>query len=61
MQAGTQISLADLPCSDETSTLWYNLLAYKQIPRKKNKELKEDPVYVPNNQSPGSLDLVSNV
>nr|XP_034967596.1 protein WWC2 [Zootoca vivipara] len=55
--AGTQISLADLPCSDETSTLWYNLLAYKQIPRKKNKELKEDPVFVSNNQSPGSLDL----
>ncbi|XP_062992101.1 protein WWC2 [Elgaria multicarinata webbii] len=55
--AGTQISLADMLFSNETSTLWYNLLACKQIPGRKNKEQKEDSIFVPNNQSSGSLDL----
>ncbi|XP_054846113.1 protein WWC2 isoform X2 [Eublepharis macularius] len=55
--AGTQISLADLSFSDETSTLWYNLLACKQIPGKKGKEPKEDPAFVPDSQLSGSLDL----
>nr|XP_008110039.1 PREDICTED: protein WWC2 [Anolis carolinensis] len=53
--AGTQISLADLSLSNETSTLWYNLLAYKQIHGKKKP--KEDPVFVPNSESSDSLDL----
>ncbi|XP_044305827.1 protein WWC2 isoform X3 [Varanus komodoensis] len=55
--AGTQISLADMMFSNETSTVWYNLLACKQIPGRKNKEQKEDPIFVPNNQPSGSLDL----
>ncbi|KAL8207316.1 UNVERIFIED_CONTAM: hypothetical protein K2H54_054621 [Gekko kuhli] len=55
--AGTQISLADLSFSNETSTLWYNLLACKQVPGKKDKEPKEDPVFVPVTQLSGSLDL----
>nr|XP_020658665.1 protein WWC2 [Pogona vitticeps] len=56
--AGTQISLADLPFSDEMSTSWYNLLAYKKIPdRKKQKEQKEGLVFVADSQTPGSLDL----
>ncbi|XP_061439892.1 protein WWC2 isoform X2 [Rhineura floridana] len=55
--AGTQISLADLSFSSETSTVWYNLLAYKQVPGKKNKVQKEDPVFVPNSESSDSLDL----
>ncbi|OWK00343.1 hypothetical protein Celaphus_00019240, partial [Cervus elaphus hippelaphus] len=40
--AGTQISLADLPFSNEIFTLWYNLLPSKQIPCKKNEEETED-------------------
>uniref|UniRef100_A0ACB8E7P0 Uncharacterized protein n=1 Tax=Sphaerodactylus townsendi TaxID=933632 RepID=A0ACB8E7P0_9SAUR len=55
--AGTQISLADLSFSNETSTLWYNLLACKQVPGNKSKESKEDPVCVPGSQLSGSLDL----
>ncbi|XP_053112640.1 protein WWC2 isoform X2 [Hemicordylus capensis] len=54
--AGTQISLADLSLSNETSTLWYNLLACKQISGKR-KEQKEDPIFVPSSRSSGSLDL----
>ncbi|XP_060102463.1 protein WWC2 [Heteronotia binoei] len=55
--AGTQISLADFSFSNETSTLWYNLLACKQVPGKKNKEPKEGPIFVPASQLSGSLDL----
>uniref|UniRef100_A0A8D0BRN8 WW and C2 domain containing 2 n=1 Tax=Salvator merianae TaxID=96440 RepID=A0A8D0BRN8_SALMN len=55
--AGTQISLADLLFSDETSTLWYNLLVLKQIAGKKRKEKKDDPVLIPNIQSSSSLEL----
>uniref|UniRef100_A0A8C3SFT2 WW and C2 domain containing 2 n=1 Tax=Chelydra serpentina TaxID=8475 RepID=A0A8C3SFT2_CHESE len=40
--AGTQLSLADLSLSNETYTLWYNLLPCKQIPGKKNKEQNEE-------------------
>lgn len=36
--AGTQISLADLPFSNEIFMLWYNLLPSKQIPCKKKEE-----------------------
>ncbi|NXE08534.1 WWC2 protein, partial [Lophotis ruficrista] len=55
--AGTQISLADLSFSDETCTLWYNLLPWKQIPGKKNKEQNEESLFLISKQS---LDLVSN-
>ncbi|XP_057159520.1 protein WWC2 isoform X5 [Ursus arctos] len=46
--AGTQISLADLPFSNEIFTLWYNLLPSKQMSRKKNDEENEDSVFQPN-------------
>ncbi|XP_059101001.1 protein WWC2 [Peromyscus eremicus] len=45
--AGTQISLADLPFSNEIFMLWYNLLPSKQMPCKK----KEDETEVPAVQS----------
>lgn len=57
LQAGTQISLADLSFSDETCTLWYNLLPCKQIPDKKSKEENEESMFLLSKQS---LDLVSN-
>lgn len=41
--AGTQISLADLPFSNEIFMLWYNLLPSKQIPCKKNEEGSGEP------------------
>lgn len=41
--AGTQISLADLPFSNEIFMLWYNLLPSKQIPCKKNEEESGEP------------------
>uniref|UniRef100_A0A8C8VMC8 WW and C2 domain containing 2 n=1 Tax=Pelusios castaneus TaxID=367368 RepID=A0A8C8VMC8_9SAUR len=59
--AGTQISLADLSLSNETCTLWYNLLPCKQIPGKKKKEPNEEYVFLPYKQLSGSLDLVSSV
>ncbi|KAJ7326782.1 hypothetical protein JRQ81_016541 [Phrynocephalus forsythii] len=56
--AGTQISLADVPFLNETSTLWYNLLAYKKIPdKKKQRQQKEGPVFVIDSQTLGSLNL----
>ncbi|XP_040527296.1 protein WWC2 isoform X1 [Gallus gallus] len=55
--AGTQISLADLSFSDETCTLWYNLLSCKQIPGKKNKDQNEEPMFLLSKQSSDSLDL----
>ncbi|NXW00954.1 WWC2 protein, partial [Fregetta grallaria] len=55
--AGTQISLADLSFSDETCTLWYNLLPCKQIPGKKNKQQNEESVFLLSKQSSDSLDL----
>ncbi|KFQ65621.1 Protein WWC2, partial [Pelecanus crispus] len=55
--AGTQISLADLSFSDETCTLWYNLLPCKQIPGKRNKEQNEEPMFLLSKQSSASLDL----
>uniref|UniRef100_A0A8B9PIR5 WW and C2 domain containing 2 n=1 Tax=Apteryx owenii TaxID=8824 RepID=A0A8B9PIR5_APTOW len=55
--AGTQVSLADLSFSDETCTLWYNLLPCKQIPAQKNKEQNEESVFLLNKQSSDSLDL----
>ncbi|XP_066487879.1 protein WWC2 [Tiliqua scincoides] len=55
--AGVQISMADLSLSNETSTLWYNLLACKNNPGKKTKEQKEEPIFKPVSQSLGSLDL----
>lgn len=61
MQAGTHISLADLSFSDETCTLWYNLLPCKQIPGKKNKEQNEESMFLLSKQSSDSLDLVSDV
>lgn len=61
MQAGTQISLADLSFSDETCTLWYNLLPCKQIPGKKNKEQNEESMFLLSKQPSDSLDLVSDV
>jgi len=61
VQAGTQISLADLLFSDETCTLWYNLLPRKQIPGKKTKDQNEESMFLLSKQSPDSLDLVSNV
>nr|XP_013797604.1 PREDICTED: protein WWC2 [Apteryx mantelli mantelli] len=55
--AGTQVSLADLSFSDETCTLWYNLLPCKQIPAQKNKEQNEESVFLLNKRSSDSLDL----
>ncbi|XP_074761902.1 protein WWC2 [Athene noctua] len=55
--AGTRISLADLSFSDETCTLWYNLLPCKQIPGKKNKEQNEESLFLLSKQSLDSLDL----
>lgn len=57
-QAGTQISLADLPFSNEIFTLWYNLLPSKQMPSKKNEE-NEDSVFQPNQPLVDPIDLVS--
>ncbi|XP_010124822.1 PREDICTED: protein WWC2 [Chlamydotis macqueenii] len=56
--AGTQISLADLSFSDETCTLWYNLLPCKQIPGKKTKEQNEESLFLLSKQSL-DLDAVS--
>ncbi|NWS86597.1 WWC2 protein, partial [Toxostoma redivivum] len=57
--AGTQISLADLSLSDETCTLWYNLLPCKQRPRKKPKEQNDEYMFLLSKQSQSldSLDL----
>ncbi|NWH81063.1 WWC2 protein, partial [Piaya cayana] len=55
--SGTQISLADLSFSDETRTLWYNLLPCKQILSKKSKEQNEESVFLLSKQSSDSLDL----
>ncbi|XP_036022446.1 protein WWC2 [Onychomys torridus] len=42
--AGTQISLADLPFSNEIFMLWYNLLPSKQMPCKKKEETEAPAV-----------------
>nr|XP_030127150.3 protein WWC2 isoform X1 [Taeniopygia guttata] len=57
--AGTQISLADLSLSDETCTLWYNLLPCKQSPGKKPKEQNDQYMFLLSKQSQSldSLDL----
>ncbi|NWW72809.1 WWC2 protein, partial [Climacteris rufus] len=57
--AGTQISLADLSLSDETCTLWYNLLPCKQIPGKNPKEQNVEYMFLLSKQSQSldSLDL----
>ncbi|NXO64511.1 WWC2 protein, partial [Phainopepla nitens] len=57
--AGTQISLADLSLSDETCTLWYNLLSCKQNPGKKPKEQNDEYMFLLSKQSQSldSLDL----
>ncbi|NWW10442.1 WWC2 protein, partial [Oreocharis arfaki] len=57
--AGTQISLADFSLSDETCTLWYNLLPCKQSPGKKSKEQNDEYMFLLSKQSQllDSLDL----
>ncbi|KAM3672233.1 protein WWC2 isoform 3-T3 [Ammospiza maritima maritima] len=57
--AGTQISLADISLSDETCTLWYNLLPCKQSPGKKPKEQNDEYMLLLSKQSQSldSLDL----
>ncbi|XP_057393234.1 protein WWC2 isoform X3 [Balaenoptera acutorostrata] len=55
--AGTQISLADLPFSNEIFTLWYNLLPSKQMPCKKNEDETEDSVFQPSQPLVDSIDL----
>lgn len=55
--AGTQISLADLPFSNEIFTLWYNLLPSKQILCKKNEEGSEDSAFQSNQPLVDSIDL----
>ncbi|XP_003792841.1 protein WWC2 isoform X1 [Otolemur garnettii] len=55
--AGTQISLADLPFSNEIFTLWYNLLPSKQMPCKKNEEENEDCIFQPDQPLVDSVDL----
>ncbi|KAM5264510.1 protein WWC2 isoform 2-T2 [Ctenodactylus gundi] len=55
--AGTQISLADLPFSNEILTLWYNLLPSKQMPCKKDEEENEDSVFQSNQPLVDSIDL----
>uniref|UniRef100_H0UYN5 WW and C2 domain containing 2 n=1 Tax=Cavia porcellus TaxID=10141 RepID=H0UYN5_CAVPO len=57
--AGTQISLADLPFSQEIFTLWYNLLPSKQMPCKKNEEESEDSVFQSNQPLVDSVDLLT--
>lgn len=58
-QAGTQISLADLPFSSEIFTLWYNLLPSKQMSCKKNDEGNEDSVFQTTQSLIDAIDLVS--
>ncbi|NXF01974.1 WWC2 protein, partial [Smithornis capensis] len=55
--AGTQISLADLSFSDETCSLWYNLLPCKQVPGKKPKKQNDECMFLLSKQSLDSLDL----
>ncbi|NXR49459.1 WWC2 protein, partial [Hippolais icterina] len=57
--AGTQINLADLSLSDETCTLWYNLLPCKQSSGKNLKEQNEEYIFLLSKQSESldSLDL----
>ncbi|XP_075842870.1 protein WWC2 isoform X1 [Microtus pennsylvanicus] len=55
--AGTQISLADLPFSNEIFMLWYNLLPSKQMPCEKNEEEKEAPVVHSEEPGLGPIDL----
>ncbi|NXP16691.1 WWC2 protein, partial [Scytalopus superciliaris] len=55
--AGTQISLADLSFSDESCTMWYNLLPCKRISGKKPKEQNNECLFLLSTQSPDSLDL----
>ncbi|KAM9579611.1 protein WWC2 isoform 2-T2 [Guaruba guarouba] len=55
--AETQISLADLSFSDETCTLWYNLLPCKHIPGRKPREQNEESTFLLSKQSLDSLDL----
>lgn len=59
-QAGTQISLADLPFSNEIFMLWYNLLPSKQMPCEKNEEEKGAPVVHSEEPGLGPIDLVSH-
>ncbi|XP_023555381.1 protein WWC2 isoform X2 [Octodon degus] len=55
--AGTQISLADLPFSNEIFALWYNLLPSKQMPCKKNEEESEDSAFQSDQPLVDSVDL----
>lgn len=58
--AGTQISLADLPFSNEIFTLWYNLLPSesKQTPWKKNEDESTDSAFHPDQPLVvGAIDL----
>ncbi|XP_072806594.1 protein WWC2 isoform X2 [Vicugna pacos] len=55
--AGTQISLADLPFSNEIFTLWYNLLPSKQMSCKKNEEETEDSIFQPSQPLVDAIDL----
>ncbi|NXH27133.1 WWC2 protein, partial [Myiagra hebetior] len=57
--AGTQISLVDLSFSDETCTLWYNLLPCKQSRGKNPKERNDEYMFLLSKQSQSldSLDL----
>ncbi|XP_075412960.1 protein WWC2 [Tenrec ecaudatus] len=55
--AGTQISLADLPLSQEMFTLWYNLLPSEPMARAKSEGETEDSVFQPHQLSVGSSDL----
>uniref|UniRef100_G3SZN6 WW and C2 domain containing 2 n=1 Tax=Loxodonta africana TaxID=9785 RepID=G3SZN6_LOXAF len=55
--AGTQISLADLPFSNEIFTLWYNLLPSKQMPCTKKEGENDDSVFQLNQPSVDSVDL----
>ena len=38
LQAGAQISLADVSCSEERCTKWYNLLSRAYMPEMNNKD-----------------------
>ncbi|XP_052608229.1 protein WWC2 isoform X2 [Peromyscus californicus insignis] len=55
--AGTQISLADLPFSNEIFMLWYNLLPSKQMPCKKKEEETEAPAVQSAEPQLESIDL----
>eukprot|EP00062_Callorhinchus_milii_P020816 gi/632976970/ref/XP_007905087.1/ PREDICTED: protein WWC2 [Callorhinchus milii] len=61
--AGTQISLAEVSCYDETSTSWYNMLHFKNlnIQNPNNREQSEESSVIPQPCSDSDKDAVSEL